>query len=164
MTDEHAPFDGSDERYGKNTGFNPTGENPLEQLRQHAREHPLIREMDITFETFEDGRLEATIPHNGQWANPGMEGALHGGMVVSYLDTVMGFTVMATVANRSLTSGPTINLNTNFLSPAAGAMVATGEIVRVGSSNAVVDGTLETAETAEPVAAAQGVWRIYTDE
>jgi uncharacterized protein (TIGR00369 family) len=163
MTEEHAegPSEG---RYGKNTGFNPTGENPLEQLRAHAREHPLIAEMDITFETFEDGTLTATIPHNEHWANPGMDGALHGGMVVAYLDTVMGFTIMAAVADQPLTSGPTINLNTNFLSPAASAVVATGEIVRTGASSAVVDGTLEDAETGAPVATAQGVWRVYADE
>lgn len=154
----------ADDQYGEHTGFNPTGENPLEQLRAHARDHPLIKEMDLAFEAFEDGVLEATVPHNEQWANPGMGGALHGGMVVAYLDTVMGFTIMATVADQPLTSGPTVNLNTNFLSPAASDMVATGEIVRVGSSSAVVDGTLEDADTGEAVATAQGVWRVYADE
>jgi uncharacterized protein (TIGR00369 family) len=153
-----------DDQYGTNTGFNPRGEEPLEQLRQHARDHPLITEMDITFETFEDGTLTASIPHNEHWANPGMEGALHGGMVVAYLDTVMGFTIMAAVADQPLTSGPTINLNTNFLSPAANDMVATGEIVRTGASSAVVDGTLEDADTGEAIATAQGVWRVYTDD
>jgi uncharacterized protein (TIGR00369 family) len=165
MTDENQPHDGiSDDQYGENTGFNPSGTNPLPQLREHANEHPLIAEMDITFETFEDGTLEASIPHNDSWANPGMGGALHGGMVVAYLDTIMGFTIMASVADQPLTSGPTINLNTNFLSPASDDMVATGEIVRTGSSSAVVDGTLEDADSGEPIATAQGVWRVYADE
>ena len=164
MSDE-TPEGGTDpEQYEEHTGFNPSGEDPLEQLREHARDHALIDEMDITFESFEDDRLRATIPHNDQWANPGMEGALHGGMVVAYLDTVMGFTIMASVADESLTSGPTINLNTNFLSPANSDLVATGEIVRTGSSSAVVDGTLESADTSEAVATAQGVWRVYPDE
>lgn len=165
MTDDKQPDRSiTDDQYGERTGFNPTGENTLEQLREHAAEHPLIDEMDITFESFEDGRLRATMPHNDQWANPGMGGALHGGMVVAYLDTIMGFTIMASTADQSLTSGPTINLNTNFLSPANGALVATGEIVRTGSSSAVVDGTLEHAETGEAVATAQGVWRVYPEE
>lgn len=163
MTEDHSERT-FHEQYGKHTGFNPTGENPLEQLRYHARDHPLITEMDITFETFADGTLTASIPHNEQWANPGMEGALHGGMVVAYLDTVMGFTIMAAVADEPLTSGPTINLNTNFLSPAANAMIATGEIVRTGASSAVVDGTLEDADTGTTIATAQGVWRVYADE
>jgi uncharacterized protein (TIGR00369 family) len=165
MTDNSRQDRGiTDDQYSEHTGFTPTGENTLEQLREHAADHPLIDQMDITFESFEDETLTATIPHNDQWANPGMGGALHGGMVVTYLDTVMGFTIMASTADRSLTSGPTINLNTNFLSPANEALVATGEIVRVGSSSAVVDGTLENAETGEPVATAQGVWRVYSDD
>jgi uncharacterized protein (TIGR00369 family) len=165
MTDETPPERNiSDEQYGSNTGFNPSGDNPLEQLREHAAEHPLIDEMGITFESFEDGTLTASIPHNEQWSNPGMKGALHGGMVVAYLDTVMGFTIMASVADQPLTSGPTINLNTNFLSPANDALIATGEIVRTGASSAVVDGTLENAETGEAVATAQGVWRVYSDD
>lgn len=163
MTEDHSERE-FDDQYSKNTGFNPTGENPLEQLRYHARDHPLIAEMDIAFETFEDGTLEASIPHNEQWANPGMEGAIHGGMVVAYLDTVMGFTIMAAVADQPLNGGPTINLNTNFLSPAANDLVATGEVVRIGSSSAVVDGTLEDADTGERIATAQGVWRVYADE
>lgn len=163
MTEDHSERK-FHEQYGKNTGFNPRGENPLEQLRQHACDHPLIEEMNITFETFEDGTLTAFIPHNEQWANPGMEGALHGGMVVAYLDTVMGFTIMAAVAAESLNGGPTINLNTNFLSPASDDMVATSEIVRIGASSAVVDGTLEDAATGEAVATAQGVWRVYAEE
>lgn len=165
MTGKNDPTPGlDDEQYSEHTGFSPSGENPLEQLRQHAREHPLIDEMNVTFESFEDGTLTASVPHNQQWANPGMGGALHGGMVVAYLDTVMGFAIMASVAEDSLTSGPTITLNTNFLSPANSAIVATGEIVRIGSSSAVVDGTLEDADTGEPIATAQGVWRIYSDD
>jgi uncharacterized protein (TIGR00369 family) len=165
MTDETQPEKGlSDEQYGKNTGFNPSGANPLVQLREYAREHPLVAEMDMTLETFEDGTLEASIPQNEEWTNPGMDGALHGGMVVAYLDTVMGFTIMASVADQPLVSGPTISLNTNFLLPAASDIAATGEIVRTGSSSAVVDGTLEDADSGEPIATAQGVWRVYTDE
>lgn len=156
-TDETA----GDARYGTKTGFNPSGSDPLEQLRGHAREHPFIAEMGIAFESFEDGTLEASIPHNDRWANPGMEGTLHGGIVVAYLDTVMGFAIMATAADRPLTSGPTIALNTNFLTPAADRMTATGEVVRIGSSSAVVDGRLEDAESGEVVATAQGVWRVY---
>jgi uncharacterized protein (TIGR00369 family) len=165
MTDDDSPNRNvPEDQYDENTGFSPTGTNALEQLREHAREHPLIAAMNITFETFDNGTLRASIPHNDHWANPGMGGTLHGGMVVAYLDTVMGFAIMASVADESLTSGPTVNLNTNFLSPANEDLIATGEIVRIGSSSAVVDGTLENADTGEPVATAQGVWRVYTED
>jgi uncharacterized protein (TIGR00369 family) len=120
--------------------------------------------MNISFTPFEDGTLEASILHNDSWANPGMDGTLHGGMVVAYLDTVMGFTIIASVSDQSLRSGPIINLNTNFLSPAANDMVAAGEIVRTGSSIAVVDGTLEDTNSGEPIATAQGVWRVCGDD
>jgi uncharacterized protein (TIGR00369 family) len=165
MGEEHSEEETTDdEQYGPKTGFNPSGPDPLEQLEEHTSEHPFIADMGIRLKSFEDGTLEASVPHDDRWANPGMEGALHGGIVMAYLDTVMGFTLMAAVANRSLTGGPTIAFNTNFLTPATKDMTATGEVIRVGSSSAVVDGRLKDEESGEAIATAQGVWRVYPDQ
>jgi len=148
--------------YHPDRGFVPAGEDPVEQLQRHAAEHPFVADLGMAVDAYEDGVLRMSVPHKDKFANPGMEGTLHGGIVMSILDTAMGFTMMATVADDpTVESGPTINLNVNFLKAATSDMVATGEIVRMGSSTGVVDGTLREADSGETIATAQGVWRVY---
>jgi uncharacterized protein (TIGR00369 family) len=142
-------------------GFNLSADDPLGQLRQLAEDHSFIDELSPTFHSFEDGTLHATFPHQDQWANPGMKGSLHGGIVCAMLDTVMGFALMGTAATTEVSSGPTVNLNVNFLVGANEDFEAVGDVVRMGSSTAVVDGTLRGIESGETIATAQGVWRVY---
>lgn len=142
-------------------GFTPSADGVLEQLREHASRHPFIAEMDPAFHSFEDGVLRATFPHSERWTNPGMEGTLHGGIVCSILDTVMGFAVMGMAAVEGVSSGPTVNLNVNFLAAAAEDVDAVSEVVGLGESTAVVNGQLVGLASGDVIATAQGVWRIY---
>ena len=144
-------------------GFTLNDDNILPQLRKHAQRHPFIAEMDPDFHSFEDGVLRATFPHRERWANPGMEGSLHGGLVCSILDTVMGFALMGAVATEAVSSGPTVNLNVNFLTAANEDFEGVAEVVRIGNSTAVVDGTLSGLDSNETIATAQGVWRVYEE-
>jgi uncharacterized protein (TIGR00369 family) len=145
-----------------NRGFNPSNEQIVEQLRDHIEDHRFIRELGISVESYDEGALRATVPHQDRYANPGMEGTLHGGIVVSILDTIMGFTLMAAAAEDStVDSGPTINLNVNFLDAVDDDIEAVGEVVRLGSATAVVDGTLREPVSGDIVATGQGVWRVY---
>lgn len=152
-----------DPRYEELTGFNLAGDDPLAELQEHIEDHEFVSEMNMTLESFDDDTLRTHIPHNEHWANPGMDGTLHGGVVVAFLDTVMGFALMAAAADRSINGGPTVNLNTNFLSTATGDIKAVGDVVRIGSSTAMVDGRLRDADSGELVATAQGVWRVYPE-
>ncbi len=155
MTDEEP-------EYRPNSGFIPAGENPAEQLQEHAEDHPFIADLGMSVESYDDGVLRMSVPHKDKFANPGMEGTLHGGVVMSILDTAMGFTMMAAVADDPMVdSGPTVNLNVNFLEAATSDMETVGEVVRIGSSTAVVDGTLRDPATEEVIATAEGVWRVY---
>lgn len=147
-------------------GFTPRGSESeiVDQLNAHVREHEFLAELGFAVETIEDGRLRASVPHDEKYANPGMGGRLHGGIVVSALDSVMGFTLMAALGRTETRKvGPTVNLTTNFVSSADEALDATGEIVRIGSSTAVVDGELRGRNSDRVIATGQGVWRVYDD-
>ena len=150
---------------GTTTGFTPRGADVVGQLNDHAEEHEFIAEMGITVESFEDGVLTATVPHNEKYANPGMGGTLHGGIIASILDTVMGFTIMAEISQQeSTTMGPTISLTINYAIAATEQCIVTGEIIRLGSSTALVEGRIRGCESGEVVATADGVWRVYASE
>jgi len=151
--------------YHPDRGFTPAGEDPVDQLQRHAEEHPFVADLGMAVESYEDGVLRMSVPHKDKFANPGMEGTLHGGVVMSILDTAMGFTMMAAVADDpTVDGGPTINLNVNFLEAATSDMEAVGEVVRIGSSTGVVEGTLRDRATGEAIATAQGVWRVYKEQ
>lgn len=146
-------------------GFTPRGDETddiVDQLNDHAREHQFLAELEIEVESVDDGVLRASVPHDETYANPGMNGTLHGGIVVSVLDSVMGFTLMAALGKtESRKVGPTISLTTNFVSAATEGFEAVGEIVRIGASTAVIDGKLIGRESDRVIATGQGVWRVY---
>ncbi|WP_435158271.1 PaaI family thioesterase [Haladaptatus sp. DFWS20] len=135
-------------------GFDLSADDPLGQLRKLAEGHSFIDELSPQFRSFEDGTLYMLFPHQEQWVNPGMEGSLHGGIVCAMLDTVMGFALMGTAATTEVNSGPTVNLNVNFLVGADEDFEAVGDVVRMGSSTAVVDGILRGVESGETIATA----------
>jgi acyl-coenzyme A thioesterase PaaI-like protein len=72
---------------------------------------------------------------------------------------------MAEITQReSTTMGPTISLTINYALAATEACEVTGEIVRIGSSTAIVEGRLRGCTSGEVVATADGVWRVYDSE
>ena len=143
-------------------GYSPRGPNVVEQLNEHAQDHEFINELGITVGEYEDGVLRLTAPYNERFRNPGMDGSVHGGIVMSVLDTVMAFTVMAAASQDDRRhTGPTISMTTNFLASSSEPLVGIGELVRMGRSTAVIDGTLVGRDSGETIATAQGVWRIY---
>lgn len=147
-------------------GFTPRGSESeiIDQLNAYTREHEFLAEMGFTIETVEEELVRASVPHNEKYANPGMEGRLHGGIVVSALDSVMGFTLMAALGRTETRKvGPTVSLTTNFVSSADEAFDAIGEIVRIGSSTAVIDGELRGRDSGRVIATGQGIWRVYDD-
>ena len=147
---------------GRSLGFNPSASSTLADLQMYADDHPVIASLDVTLESLEDGILTATIPYNDAFANPGMDGTYHGGIVVTMLDTVMGLAISGTVAaDDSKLSGPTITLTTHFHDTSTEGFEVIGEVVRIGSSSAFVEGRVLSRESNALLATAECHWRIY---
>ena len=158
--------DGSSDDDGTSVGFTPRGSESdiVDELTAYIGEHEFLDELGFAIEAVGDDRVRASIPHSEKYANPGMGGRFHGGIVMAALDSVMGFALMAALGRTETQKvGPTINLTTNFVSSADEALEATGEIVRIGSSTAVVDGNLRGQDSGRVIATGQGVWRVYDD-
>lgn len=87
-----------------------------------------------------------------------MGGIVHGGVLVSMLDSVMGGAVVATLGEGEWTATET--LTTNFMRAAsAGRIKATGRVMRRGKLTAFVSGDA-VDETGRVLAHATGVWAI----
>jgi uncharacterized protein (TIGR00369 family) len=143
-------------------GFNPEGSDPIEAVREYAERHAVIELLDPTFESFEDGVLTATVPYNAEFANPGTDGSYHGGMLVTMLDTVMGFAISCALADdESKLSGPTMTLTTNFHDTSTEGFELVGEVVRIGSASAFLNGEIRCAESNNLLTSAKGHWRVY---
>lgn len=147
----------------------PSEEVVIDRLNSYAREHPFLTEMDLSFETYEEGFIHATVPYLEQFASPPSESyelpegprPLHGGIVCSLLDTVMGFVVMGECIGKDRDSGPTISLDTDFISAANGPLDLFATPVRIGESVASVRGEVYHQGTEDVVAIGQGIWRVY---
>lgn len=147
----------------------PTEDVVIDRLDSYAHEHPFLEEMDFSLEGYEDGFLRATVPYLEQFASPPDEtcklpaGAqpLHGGIVCSLLDTVMGFAVMGECVGSDRRNGPTVGLDIDFISAANGPLDLFAPPVRIGASVASVRGGVYHQGTEDVVAIGQGVWRVY---
>lgn len=84
-------------------------------------------------------------------------GVVHGGMLMSFMDDVLGLTVWGAAGRKPVT---TVQLNTHFISPAreGDSVEGRAEVLRATRSVVFVRGAL-TVE-GRIVAAADGVWKI----
>jgi acyl-coenzyme A thioesterase PaaI-like protein len=82
---------------------------------------------------------------------------VHGGMLMSFADDVLGMTVWEAAGRRPCT---TVQLNTHFVSPARAGEFVEGraEVLRATRTVVFVRGTLSVA--GRTVVAADGVWKI----
>lgn len=101
----------------------------------------------------DEGRFVFAIqPHH---LNGG--GAVHGGLIMTVCDNVLGFTVHEALAGQSAT---TVTLNVDFLSAGLpdAPLHGTASITRKTRSLVFVEGML--TQNGKPVAAASGIWKI----
>lgn len=88
----------------------------------------------LTVEEFGDGNVVLSVTCDEFKQNP--SGILHGGVTATLIDVAGGMAI-----GSSLGEGPqlkaTTNLNVNYLRPITNTAYATGEVVRIGRSNAV---------------------------
>lgn len=106
----------------------------------------------------EDDTVEAEVHVDEHHLNEG--GVVHGGLLATMLDVVMGSAVVAQIDLEGGQWCATQSLTTDFLAPATeGTLRAIGEVDRRGSLAAYVTGEVRD-EDGELLARATGVWAI----
>jgi len=103
----------------------------------------------------ENGHYRIGFLAEQRHVNP--QGAIHGGMMMSVCDTMMGIAVFRAIGKKRCA---TIGLNAHFV---AGAKIgdwieASAEIVRRGQSVVFVRGKLERGDTC--LMTADGIWKV----
>ena len=87
---------------------------------------PFMQLLGMQREFSRDGKARMTLDPDAQLGN--VIGAVHGGVVVTMLDVVMASAAVS-VINFSLTV-VTLSLDTSFLEPGRGRLIADGEVVK----------------------------------
>lgn len=127
-----------------------TSTHPTDGFTRHAG----IEETHL----LDDGRVECEIDVTEEHLNEG--GVVHGGLLATALDVVMGSAVVATLDLEGGEWCATQSLTTDFLRPVTGGTFrAVGEIDRRGSMAANVSGEV-VDEEGNVCARATGVWAI----
>jgi uncharacterized protein (TIGR00369 family) len=86
------------------------------------------------------GRITIAFEAKPEFCN--LLGTVQGGMLAAMLDMVMSFAVLCTMGGPGHVV-PTVNMNTQFLSPARpGRIVGEGAVVKKGRSVAFMEGRL----------------------
>ncbi|MGM0389047.1 MAG: PaaI family thioesterase [Natrinema limicola] len=163
MTEETPPADVFDEF------------DDLESLLQYSLEedHEFLAWLDTSVDNVGDGTMTMSIPYDEKLTNtrptadPDEPADLHGGVAATLIDTVGGLSLRTAMDDPFETKIATINLNVNYLRPATGDLVATADVIRVGSSVGVSEVTVESTtpdgET-KVVAIGQGAYRVFRSQ
>jgi uncharacterized protein (TIGR00369 family) len=115
------------------------------------------------------GRVVLSIPFDEKLTNGGPDARsspqVHGGVAATLVDTA-GAVAQRTRYEDPLAGGiATVNLNVNYLRPAAGDLTATAEVVRaggtIGVSTVTVEGPAPDGEGRQPVATGQVAYRLF---
>lgn len=84
-------------------------------------------------------------------------GQAHGGLLMTMLDLALGHAVVSAVEGS--VSFTTINLQTAFLAPATGVIVAEGRVLRSGRSIVFCEGDIRGAQRCL-LASASGIFKL----
>ncbi len=106
----------------------------------------------------DEGRIRAEIKLEDHHFNEG--GVVHGGLLATLLDVVMGSAVVSTIDLEGGEWCATQSLTTDFIRPGTeGTLYALGEVDRRGQLAANAVGTVHN-EDEDTIARATGVWAI----
>lgn len=141
-----------------------------ELLQRYIDQHGYLSWLGTQVEAMEYGRLVMTIPFDEKLTNtrPGNDddspSRIHGGIAATLIDTTGGIALRPFLDDPMNDSVATINLNVNYLRPAAGDLTASAEVIRAGSSVGVSSVTVESEAPdgeMKPVATGQGAYRLF---
>jgi uncharacterized protein (TIGR00369 family) len=105
---------------------------------------PICYLVDFTFSEIADGRVDMVLQPQESHYNP--IGSVHGGVIATVLDSVMGCAVHTQLpAGRAYTS---LEIKVNYLrgvTRETGAMKAVGRVIHLGGRTAMAEGSLSDA-------------------
>jgi uncharacterized protein (TIGR00369 family) len=140
-------------------------EEAVAMLQEYLEnEHAFLSWLGFTVEEFEAGRMVGTIPFDEKLTNPTEPPTVQGGVASTLIDVVGGIALRPYLTDPLDDDLATINLNVNYLRPAAGDLTATAEVIRAGNSVGVshVEVESETPDGTEAlVAVGQGAFRLF---
>ncbi|MFW6002890.1 MAG: PaaI family thioesterase [Halanaeroarchaeum sp.] len=134
-------------------------------LQRYIDQHGYLSFLDLQVESLKPGEMIMRVPYHEKLANRGQgNGNVHGGIAASLIDTAGGLSVHASLDDPIESGVATIDLNVSYLRPARGDLLATAEVVRIGSTVGVatvdVESTLPGGEEGT-VAVGRGSFRIF---
>ena len=141
-----------------------------EFLQRYIDDHGYLSWLGTQVESIEHDRLVMTIPFDEKLTNTRSNGdddtnsTIHGGIAATLIDTAGGIVLRPALDDPMNEGVATINLNVNYLRPAAGDLTATAEVIRSGSSVGVSAVTVESEapdDEMTPVATGQGAYRLF---
>ncbi|MDR9381226.1 MAG: PaaI family thioesterase [Natronomonas sp.] len=127
-------------------------------------EHGFLSWLNFTVDRLETDRMVATIPFDEKLTNPTEPPTVQGGIASTLIDVVGGIVLRPYLTDPINDDLATINLNVNYLRPAAGDLTATAEVVRAGGSVGVSTVGVESQShdgEACLVAVGQGAYRLF---
>lgn len=131
--------------------------------------HGYLSWLGLEIERVEPERAVVRIPAAEKLRNPGSPepGPLHGGIIATIVDTTSAMALRTTFEDPAAAQLTTTNLDVSYLRPATGDLVATGEVVRAGTSMGVAEVTVTSGtpdgET-EEVAVGKTNYRLFRGE
>jgi uncharacterized protein (TIGR00369 family) len=138
-------------------------------IQSYVDDHGFLSFLDLSVEHVAEGEMTMRVPYHEKLANHGPgQGNVHGGIAATLIDTAGGLSVRTALDDPVQAGVATIDLNVSYLRPAKGDLVATADVVRVGSTVGVaeVDVTVDPTaddEEDEPyeVAVGRGSFRVF---
>lgn len=113
-------------------------------LRGDVPPPPICHLVDFTFDRIDDGRVEMVLKPQESQYNP--IGSVHGGIIATVLDSVMGCAVHTKLpVGRGYT---TLEIKVNYLrrvNRESGPMTAVGRVVHLGRQAALAEASLSDA-------------------
>lgn len=97
--------------------------------------------LGLEVEAFGDGEVVLSVTCEEFKLNPG--GVMHGGVTASLIDVAGGMAIGSTFGEERQRMATT-NLDVTYLRPITDTAYATGEVVRIGSANAIASVEVES--------------------
>ena len=124
------------------------------ELTELFNQTPFVEHLGIEITEASDGYAEARLPFSDEIRSDSSGSVAHGGATYTLADSVGG----AAVISLTEAVSPTIDMRIDYLAPATSDLTATAEVIRFGSSVAMV--RVEVFDEAdERVATAQGTYK-----